>query len=142
MQHNEHIRAAAAAPEQALAVVAVANGEGMARCFRELGCSAVIDGGPTMNPPAQSFLDVFRSLRAACIAVLPNHINAVPAAEQAASLFGGARIEVIASRSLAEGYYALAMDVPDSPDTDYRLRCLRSGTEQVVTLGIAPAARP
>ena len=142
MQHNEHIRAAAAAPEQALAVVAVANGEGMARCFRELGCSAVIDGGPTMNPPAQSFLDVFRSLRAACIAVLPNHINAVPAAEQAASLFGGARIEVIASRSLAEGYYALAMDVPDSPDTDYRLRCLRSGTEQVVTLGITPAARP
>ncbi|MBR0208676.1 MAG: DAK2 domain-containing protein [Oscillospiraceae bacterium] len=140
MQHNEHIRAAASAPEQPLAVVAVTCGEGIARCFRELGCSAVIDGGTSMNPSAQSFLDAFRSLRAACIAVLPNHINAIPAAEQAASLFGGARIEVIPSRSMAEGYYALAMDVPDSPDTDYRLRCLRSGIEQVVTLGITTAA--
>ncbi|MBR2582008.1 MAG: DAK2 domain-containing protein [Oscillospiraceae bacterium] len=140
MQHNEHIRAAASAPEQPLAIVAVASGEGIAQCYRELGCSAVIDGGASMNPSAQSFLDAFRGLRAACIAVLPNHVNAIPAAEQAASLFGGARIEVIPSRSLAEGYYALAMDVPDSPDTDYRLRCLRSGVEQVVTLGITTAA--
>lgn len=141
LQHNEHIRLANAAPKVSLAVVAVASGAGMGKVFRELGCSAVIEGGATMNPSAQDFVDAFRGLQADCIAVLPNHVNAIPAAEQAATLYGGSRVEVIPSCSMAEGYFALAMDVADSRDIDYRLRNLRSGMQSVLTLGLTTAAQ-
>ena len=140
LQHNEQIRRSAAVPRQTLAVVAVVCGAGMAACFRELGCSCVIDASQTMNPSAQEYLDAFRSLNAACIAVLPNNVNAIPAAEQAAGLFGGTRVEVLPSHSMTEGYFALAMDVPDSPDVDYRLRHLRSGLQSVLSLAVTTAA--
>ena len=141
LQHNEHIRQTAAGPRQPLAIIAVVSGEGMAQCFRDLGCSCVIDASQTMNPSAQEYLDAFRSLQADCIAVLPNHVNAIPAAEQAAGLFGGTRIEVLPSHSMTEGYFALAMDVPDSKDVDYRLRHLRSGLQSVLSLALTTAAQ-
>lgn len=142
LQHNEHIRqTTASGPQKALATVAVVSGEGMETCFRDLGCDAVIPGGGTMNPSAQDFLDAFRSLNAACIAVLPNNGNAILAAQQAASLFGGSRIEVLPSKNMVEGYFALAMDVGDSSDADYRLRQMLAGIEGVVTLGQCTASR-
>ena len=141
LQHNEHIRSAARRPHKPFGTVAVVNGEGMERCFRELGCDSVIDGGATMNPSSEVFLDAFRSVGADVIAVLPNNKNAVMAAEQAAKLFGGSRIEILPTGSMAEGYFALAMDVGDSPDADFRLRQMRSGAAGVAVISFTRASR-
>ena len=141
LQHNEHIRSAARGPHKPFATVAVANGEGMADCFRALGCDFVIDGGATMNPSSQLFLDAYRSAGADVIAVLPDNKNAVMAAEQAAGLFGGSRVEILPCHSMVEGYYALAMDVADSTDADFRLRQLRSGAAGVTAIAVTSASR-
>jgi len=124
-----------------LATVAVANGQGLRDLFGQFGCDLVLEGGATMNTSAREFLDAFGQLNADTIVVLPNHGNILLAAEQAAALSEGADIRVLPSRSVAEGYFALAMDVADSPDNDYRVAQMRAGLRNVVTLSVTTATR-
>ena len=137
LQHNEHLARTAKKP---LATVAVVSGEGTAKLFRELGCDSVIDGGATMNPSPQEFVSAFSSLSAELIVVLPDNKNVIPAARQAAEL-SGRRVAVLPSKSIAEGYCALAMDVADSPDAEYRVAQMRRGVESVVTVAQTTASR-
>ena len=143
LQHNEHLQQKALSSSQkALQTVALVNGQGVGSAFRDLGCSVLIEGGTTMNPSAQDFLNAYKKLRADCIAVLPNNPNAIPAAEQAAGLYeGSAKIVVLQSKSMMEGYFALAMDVADSTDASYRLTQMKNGITDVVSLLQTQATR-
>ena len=142
VQHNERDRSLSRpAAETPLAVVAVANGEGWRRLFTDLGCAVVLEGGKTMNTSSQEFVDAFSSLNARRIAVLPNNPNVVRAAEQAASLLGAGNVTVLPTRSHAEGYFALAMDVQDSEDADFRISQMKAGAESAVTLAETTASR-
>ena len=143
IQHNEHIRKMESErPHVTLAKVAVADGEDLKQLFTALGCAAVIDGGATMNPSARDFLEAYRSLNADAIAVLPNNRNTILAAEQAAVLYkGSARVCVLKSGSMIEAYFALAMDVADSDDIDYRLAQMNSGLSGTHTLAVATASK-
>ena len=113
LQHNEHMSRLTAADKERkpLAVVCVVNGEGMAQLFRDLGCDCVLDGGSTMNTSAQEFMDAFSQVSAETIVVLPNHKNNILAAEQAVRLCGRDQVHILPSKSFAEGYFAMAMDV-------------------------------
>ena len=68
-----------------------------------------------MNPPVERFLDAFREINADTILVFPNNANILLTARQAASLFEEARVEVIPSKTLGEGYFALANLPSDTP---------------------------
>lgn len=126
---------------KSLAIVAVVNGEGMKRLFRDLGCDEVIDGGATMNTSSQEFVEAFARLNADAVAVLPNDPNIILAAEQAARLSGAENITVLPSKSVAEGYFAIAMDMSESGDVGYRLNEMRRGLENTVTLCEATASK-
>ncbi|MGI6264441.1 MAG: DAK2 domain-containing protein [Acutalibacteraceae bacterium] len=142
IQHNEHIRRQQKpAKKKPLSVIAVVSGDGQKTLFTDLGCECVIDGGTTMNTSSQEFIDAFSRLNAEAIVVLPNHPNVVLAARQAVELTGAKNVTVLATKSVAEGYYALAMDVADSPDTGYRIRQMRQGAQNVVTLEQTAASR-
>ena len=143
VQHNEHDREMETSKKKhkRLAVVAVVNGEGMKKLFSDLGCDAVIDGGATMNTSSQEFIDAFAQLDADAVAVLPNNPNVILAAEQAVQLYGADNIRVLPSRSVAEGYFAIAMDVQDSDDIEFRLREMESGMRNTVTLCETTASR-
>ena len=91
------------------AVVATANGTGIANYFREVGAAAIVEGGQTNNPPAEAFLAAFERLNAEVILVLPNDSNILMTARQAAELYDRADVRVLPTRSLAEGYSALSM---------------------------------
>ncbi len=108
VQHSETV-----APQKKektkYAVVASAMGEGIIEYFKEIGASAVVDGGRTNNPSAGDFIAAFRELNAEHIIVLPNDSNIILAAEQAAGLFEGAEVHVVKTKSVAEGYSALSM---------------------------------
>ena len=101
----------------------------------------MIDGGATMNTSSQEFLDAFSQISADRIVILPNHPNIVLAAQQAVTLSGRSDITVIPSSSIAEGYFALAMDIPYNEDTDARIAAMRSGLEDVTTLSETAASR-
>jgi dihydroxyacetone kinase-like predicted kinase len=119
----------------------VVNGEGTKRLFKELGCDVVIDGGATMNTSSQEFIDAFARIDADAVAVLPNNPNVILAAEQAVKLYGAENITVLPSGSIAEGYFAIAMDIRNSDDTALRIREMRNGLKNTVTLCEATASR-
>ena len=102
---------------KALGVVTVAAGEKLRATFREMGADEVIEGGQTMNPPVQRFLEAFDRIAADSILVLPNNGNILLTAQQAAALYDKCRVEVLPTRSLGEGYYALAsLDTSETID--------------------------
>ncbi|MBQ7474467.1 MAG: DAK2 domain-containing protein [Clostridia bacterium] len=138
VQHNEHVRKGKRKP---LAFIAVANGEGMKKTFSELGCDAVIDGGETMNTSSKEFVDAASAINADEIVILPNNKNVIRAAEQAAKLLEGLSVTVLPTESVAEGYFALAMDIGDSTDVARRVTQMKRGIDGVVTLSEATASR-
>ena len=114
LQHHENkMDTRFRADRKALGVVAVAAGNRLRQLLLEMGADQVIEGGQTMNPPVQQFLDAFDRIAADSILVLPNNANILLTARQAAAMYDKCRIEVLPTRSIGEGYFALA-----SLDTD------------------------
>ena len=142
VQHNEHDRVIAPKKEhKALAVIAVVNGEGMKNLFSRFGCDIVIDGGTTMNTSSAEFVEAFDEVEADRIVILPNNPNVILAAKQAVELSKRRDITVIESRSAAQGYFAMAMDIPDSGDVDFRVFQMKSGIENIATICQTVASR-
>ena len=100
------------------ATVAVANGDGLAALFHDLGASVVVDGGQTANPSAEELLSAFAEANAETVFVLPNNGNILLTAEQAASLCEETRVIVVPTRTLPEGYAALSVfyEAADTPE--------------------------
>ena len=142
VQHNEHTRAVKSSKKHVpLRVITVADGDGMRELFSGAGAGDILNGGSTMNTSAQEFVSAFKAVDADRYLVLPNNKNITLAAQQAAALAPGKKVTVLPTRSMVEGYFALAMDVPDSEDIDYRVRQMELGAENVVTLSVAKSAK-
>ena len=114
LQATAHLResrigAAAASPDGRadIAVIAVAKGVGMQALFRDLNCSAVIDGGAGDSPAAEDFLDVMRQLPATRFIVLPNDGNIEMAARQAAALMTNKSAHVLPTHTVQQGISAM-----------------------------------
>ena len=140
VQHNEHDRLTEKI-HKPLAVIAVVNGEGMKRLFEGLGCDVVIEGGATMNTSSAEFLEAFDRIDAEHTVILPNNPNIILAANQAVELSKRDNITVINSISVAHGYFALAMDIPDSDDIDFRVSQMQSGCEDIIAISQTVASR-
>jgi DAK2 domain fusion protein YloV len=87
-------------------VVAVATGQGNARLFRSLGAVSIVEGGQSMNPPAQALADAIGRVAAPEAIVLPNNTNVVAAARQAAEL-AGKPARVVPTDSMQAGLAAM-----------------------------------
>jgi len=125
---------------KALGVVTVASGEKLRETFREMGADEVIEGGQTMNPPVQQFLEAFDRIAADSIIVMPNNGNILLTAQQAAALYDKCRIEVLPTRSLGEGYYALA-SLDTSETIDQIVPELKEALSETVTGLVSRAIR-
>ena len=66
------------------AVIAVASGSGMKDLFENFGVDYVIEGGQTMNPSTNDFLQAVEKVNAEKVILLPNNSNIFMAAQQAA----------------------------------------------------------
>lgn len=111
-------------------VVVVAAGDGIRECFKELGADVVINGGQSMNPATDDFLNAFSEVNAKTIFVFPNNKNVILTARQAAKLASDADIRIIESRTIGEGYAALSMfdtSTDDPVDLEEELRAAMEG---------------
>lgn len=63
--------------------IAVSSGKGLTNLFSDLGCDKVIEGGQTMNPSTEDFLNAVEEVHAKNIFILPNNSNIIMAAKQA-----------------------------------------------------------
>lgn len=142
LQHNEHIRKAEAARTHTpFAIVAVTDSKLSKQVFSDLGCSYVICGGSKMNVSVQELAEAIRATNADTVAVLPNNSNVIRTAEAAKTLCTDCDVRILPTRTVVQGYSALAMDIPDSADTDRRLRQLSKGMDEAVSLSVAVASR-
>lgn len=115
LQHHENRKRSA--PRKKYATVTVATGAGLCETFREFGADCVIEGGQTMNPSAERFIEAFRDVNADTVFVLPNNSNIILTAAQAASLYNDSRVVVIPTKTLGAGIISLgAVDFSQDPD--------------------------
>lgn len=91
-------------PPRACALVAVAQGHGLANAFCSLGAD-VVEGGPGNNPSVGDLLAALEGVSAGALVLLPNHPNIVPAAERAAQA-SSKDVRVVPSRSIPAGLAA------------------------------------
>ena len=123
-----------------LGIVAVAAGKGLNGTFREMGADAVIEGGQTMNPPVEKFRDAFDRVNAETILVFPNNGNIILTAQQAAALYKDSCVKVIPTKTLGEGYFALANLDSELP-TDELVTALTEAAASVTTGFVSRAVR-
>jgi hypothetical protein len=142
LQHHEnHMDERFKRARKPYGVVAVASGAGLAGTFREMGADEVIEGGQTMNPPVQRFLEAFERVNADTVFVLPNNSNILLTARQAAQMYGRSDIRVIPCKTLGEGYYALANLDTEAGGADEIEASLTEAAETVVTGLVSRAIR-
>lgn len=128
-------------PKKPYSVVAVASGEGISALFEDMGCDVVVSGGQTSNPSAGELIDAFRACSADTILVLPNNKNVILTAHQAAEMYGDARVVVIETASLMQGYAALAVITPGVTDMDALVAGASRAAAGVVGIEITRAVR-
>ena len=90
-------------------IVTVASGDGLTNIFKEMGSDYVVSGGQSMNPSAEDFVKGFDLINAEYILVFPNNSNIILTAEQAGKYYDKAKIIVVPTKTLAQGYSALTM---------------------------------
>ena len=142
LQHHEnHMDERFKQGRKTFGVVTVASGAGLEETFRELGADVVIEGGQTMNPPVDRFIQAFDKVDADTIFVLPNNSNILLTARQAAELYDKADIRVIPCKTLGEGYYALANMDAETDNADALETALTEAAGEVVTGLVSRAIR-
>ena len=101
-------------PKKECALIAVCFGEGIVQTFKDLGVDFVIEGGQTMNPSTEAFMDAIKAVNAKNVIIIPNNGNVVMAAKQAATLVKGTNVEVILAKTIAQGYASLINYNPEA----------------------------
>lgn len=145
LQHNntviEEKENAPANERKKYGVVAVACGEGLKETFRERGADVIVDGGQSMNPSAEDFIEAFDEVNADVIFVFPNNGNIILTAQQAAHLYDKSDVRVIESTTIGAGYASLAMLDTSSGDTNAIVEDLRMAMDGVITAEISHCVR-
>ena len=127
-----------AGPAAALAVAAVAAGDGLAALFRESGCGCVIAGGQTMNPSVQDLMEGVRRAGAENVIILPNNKNIVLTAQQVAA--NDPSVHVVPARSIPQGVAAMLAYNPLSPLAD-NLAAMERALPSVTAIEVTQAVR-
>jgi DAK2 domain fusion protein YloV len=141
LQHHEnHMDERFKRTRKALGIVTVASGAGLSASFKEMGADAVIEGGQTMNPPVDRFLEAFDEAAADTILVFPNNSNIILTAQQAAQLYEKSQIVVIPTHTLGEGYYAMANLDAELP-LEELTEVLKQAAASVTTGSVSKAIR-
>ena len=128
-------------PRKPFAVVAVAQGEGMAALFEQMGADKIVSGGQSSNPSIEDFIEAFRQCSAKDIIVFPNNKNIILAAKQASQLYTDASVHVIGTKNIAQGYSALSVITPGIKDVESLVASAERASDGVIDGEITRAVR-
>jgi DAK2 domain fusion protein YloV len=127
------------APTLDIATVSVVSGSGFEKVFRELGVSAIVAGGQTMNPSIEELLAAVEAAPSEKVIILPNNGNVILSAQQAATLCKK-EVFVVPSDTLPQGIAAL---LSFNFDDDFATNCqtMSDATKHIQTAEITTAVR-
>lgn len=92
--------------DQGKGIIAVGQGEGIKKILEDMGADIIIDGGQSMNPSTNDFLEAIDKLNTMEVIILPNNKNVISAAKQAASLTDK-KVVVIPTKSIPQAIASL-----------------------------------
>ena len=121
-------------------VVAVVSGDGNRRLFANLGVTAFVEGGQTMNPSAEQLISAVRRTSSREVVILPNNKNIILAAEQVAGRVADKRVVVVPTKSILQGLSAMVLFDP-SLDAHANAIEMEESLTQVTTGEITRAVR-
>lgn len=101
-------------PLKEMALIACCFGSGIIQTFKDLGVDYVIEGGQTMNPSTESFVEAIKQVNAKNIIIIPNNGNVIMAANQAAGLARESNVKVLVAKTIAQGYASLVNYNPEA----------------------------
>lgn len=87
-------------------LIAVSAGEGFNSILKDMGITYIIEGGQTMNPSTQDFLEIIDNTNADNYILIPNNKNIILAANQAKNI-SGKNVAVLETRAVPESISAL-----------------------------------
>jgi uncharacterized protein len=122
-----------------IGVVAVVAGDGWSEVYRELGVSAIVPGGQTMNPSTEELFAAVENCPFEQIILLPNNGNVIMSARQVPQL-SKKKVQVIASDSMPQGITALLAFNLDA-DFDANCQAMEAAIKHVDTVEITSAVR-
>ncbi len=120
-------------------VIAVASGVGLCSLFSDMGADYIVAGGQTSNPSIEEFIKGFRACEGESIIVLPNNKNVFLAAKQAAELYEDAKVYVIETKNLMQGFGALSVITPGITDVASLVESASRAAKGVSCCEITPA---
>jgi len=120
-------------------LVAVVQGDGLKAIFRELGTTAIVDGGITGKPSTGELLKAARQAGSDLVFLLPNDVNVLMAAEQAAQQAPDL-IRVVPTRSIVSGIASAVSFTPSNPPEKLEEN-LKSASEAVRCIEVTYAVR-
>lgn len=92
--------------EKEYGFIATSMGDGLAKIFKDFGVDHIIEGGQTMNPSTEDFMNAIETINARNIFIFPNNSNIIMAANQAKEL-SEKNIVVIPTKNTPQGFTAL-----------------------------------
>ena len=143
VQHNEYVhkqKNEKKLEHKPLQTIAVVDGEGIESIYKDMGCDIVIQGGQTMNTSSEEFVDAINRTDAEDVVIFPNNKNILEAARQAVDMSEAKNVTIIPTETVLEGYYALAMDLPDV-DNKTRIASLKDGASDIISISIGDAIK-
>ena len=144
LQHNEYsVLNEKKDPEKRkeLGIVAVVNGDEIAKDYRDLGVDVVLDGGNSMNTSSDEFVHACESINANKILIFPNNVNSFLSARQAIEILKAeGKVIMIESKNVMQCFYALQMDMPDA-SIDERIEDFKNNIDLVTTIGVSVASK-
>ncbi|CAH2212850.1 putative enzyme structurally related to dihydroxyacetone/glyceraldehyde kinase [Tepidibacter aestuarii] len=119
--------------------ISIAMGSGITSIFKDFGVDHVIEGGQTMNPSTEDFIQAIDNINAKNIIILPNNSNVIMAANQAKEI-SDKNIIVIPSKTTPQGFSALLAFNPEA-DSESNQKAMKYALENVKTGQITFAVR-
>jgi dihydroxyacetone kinase-like predicted kinase len=126
-------------PTIPIGVISIANGSGLERIFSELGSTAVVQGGQSMNPSTAELINTINHIGADHSIILPNNPNILMTAEQAVSL-SKASCTVLPTTNIPQGIAAVLAMNPDM-NVDANIQAMTNAIKTVQSGEITIATR-
>jgi DAK2 domain fusion protein YloV len=123
----------------ALAVIAVASGDGLGAIFEDFGVAAVVHGGQSANPSTGELLEAVERADTDEVLLLPNNPNVILAARQVASMTSR-RVAVVPTRNAAEGFAAL-LSMDPAQGAEANVGPMTEAARAIQSLAVTEAVR-
>ncbi|MGI6587702.1 MAG: DAK2 domain-containing protein [Peptococcia bacterium] len=120
-------------------IITVSFGTGLNDVFRSLGVDTVIEGGQTMNPSTQEFINAIDQVMAEEVIILPNNTNIFLAAQQAAGV-ASKPTKVVATKTIPQGIAALMVFNAEN-NLEANKKKMEEACKQIITLEVTYAVR-